>query len=1569
MADDDLRLSTSIVDRGAKRLVDDLVRALIGLRNQQALQAPALRQASAAANEHAQALRQQAQAALENVRAMQAAAAATRQSGQDQVTEAQRVAKAASAASRERLVAEQSLQRGLQLAARDRVASARNALQAEVQSQREAVAAVREAARARIESERRVFQAQIESQRAGIYFQRERIKRIREDNKEELRLARERIRVAKEAHRQAETKRAGAVGAQVPIADRNLNARIAELEQLRIKEKEALADRQKALATEKTILADKQRTHTATLQQAREALAQLRRNGQEEIRVAKESARGVVEAAREKLRARLEELRSQGRLSRDAVANARAELSAVKKRGRDNVDAARVIVRSNNDAARSAVRSSQEQERAHRRAANAAQQAARRQAVALRQATGALVAQARAIPGLQRGFDGLQRTIIRLVAAYAGFRAIRGFIAAGLRFNEIIESSRLGIAALITAQADVIDAQGRQITGVRALAAAQGLAADQVNKLRVAGIQTVATTEELITTFQEAVGAGLSVGLTLDQIRQFSVSVAQAASAIHLPMNQLQQETRSILQGTIDRNSRIAKSLQLTNAEVNLAKQQNRLFELLNEKFKAFNIAGVESVKTFHALRSNISDAFSVFAGAATESLFVRLRDAGQAALASIFDFKTAEIQNSFRGLLDGLKTIFDQIGQTLASAIRGAVDRAQALSEWMARNREEVKKTAAAVSTMVRDFFRMVEAIGQAVLGMGRLTGETNAVIGLARILSSIFDTIRENVVLIAVALGSAALFTTLKNLVAVFAAIRGAAGLLSAGGGIAAVAAGGAAAGAAPIAATILGLTGVYLALRTVVKAVTGDQKKLAQETARTTSVLQDQKRSASALIEEYVSTSRLLQDRTITESDREILTARLARTTEELKKIDQSYATAVAEGTGDIKDRAAALVVLQQKALAASAVDAHAARLRKAALQRELADAEERARPVSVKMLSGDIRTTVDPRARAKVEELREAFNNAAAAVELTSEQVKILEAGLQRMQTDPPTIRAQKPAGDDTGGSAEERRIKQAQADFELRKAQIDAQRAVFDRQFATRLITAEEHLKGLMLLDLAEIKAEQIFLAAQREEADRKLRAAQAGLGKAKGSQAKKAADERIKAAEDEVASFDAQNKRLANLRLTKIAEYDAKVAESAEQRAARVLEIEQRFLQAQGKAYEAATLEVQRKNERALREAAQEFGTKTVQARVAKVAPGDLEGMRQTLRELQSEVDKTPVLAKLIVAVDAESRREQLEAIEGEVRRIQQAVTAEVQAIQASFSRLGKLSTAQKQDQATQIEAVNRRATDATMELRHQLELMLATAETPVELAWIQRLISQLDAMRERAIAVNLELQRLEQGARESLESGLATFFQEIGSGSKNAGQAFKAMVKGIIDDMRRLVAEMTARSIVKALFGAAAGAATGAATSGGQSAGNTTPSGGRAMGGPARPAHGRLRGGTAGKDSIPILAMADEWFIRREAVKHYGDDFLNMINSMQLPRIMPRKPMRFAEGGRVSGSDVGARPPVQQTVEHVIGLDQNGALTWMTGPRGRDIVKGHLSTMPRFVTGLGKTLKRPGWR
>lgn len=300
----------------------------------------------------------------------------------------------------------------------------------------------------------------------------------------------------------------------------------------------------------------------------------------------------------------------------------------------------------------------------------------------------------------------LASSVLSAAAAFAGFQAFRTFISEGLAFNSTIETANLGIASLITAQSKLRDENGNLLTGTSALRGAQELATDQVNKLRIAGLQTTATTQDLVVAFQQAVGVGLRWGLTLDQIRKLTIQMSQAAGALGLPMNQLNEEVRDLLGGNINaRNTRIATALGITNEQIKQAQAGGKLFDFVTGRLEAFSVAGEATAKTFQGVMSNVKEALQNLAGDATKPLFDALKFSGQKALEGIFDLDNARISDKFAGIVDIAQRMFGGIGSLLAEAINGAVEGAQKFSGWLDNNKDLVNDIFNVVGEIVKQF------------------------------------------------------------------------------------------------------------------------------------------------------------------------------------------------------------------------------------------------------------------------------------------------------------------------------------------------------------------------------------------------------------------------------------------------------------------------------------------------------------------------------------------------------------------------------------------------------------------------------------------------------------------------------------------------------------------------------------------------------------------------------------------------------------------------------------------------------------------------------------------------
>lgn len=360
---------------------------------------------------------------------------------------------------------------------------------------------------------------------------------------------------------------------------------------------------------------------------------------------------------------------------------------------------------------------------------------------------------ARSATDLGRSFRNILLRTVAIIGVLRTLSAIRaGFdrlITTGIKYNETIETATLSIAALITATSDLVDVNGQVLEGAQALDVAYQLAEDQVQKLRIAGIQTAATTQELVDAFQQAVGAGLQTGLTLDQIRNVTIRLTQAAGALGVPYRQLNEEIRSILGGIIDQNTRIAKALGITNDQVRAAKEQGRLYEFLNEQFEAFGTAGDRILTTFSALRSTVQETIELLSGEAVRPLFDALRVRGLDQIQRIFDFDTAEIADEFKPLIEALQAFFTEIGDLAGDLIEGLVDGLQLAAQNGDYLRVQFTRIGDSTARIVKSVLTWFKNVG----GTGDLLA------GIAQILETIADimeTIANNAILFKVTLAA---------------------------------------------------------------------------------------------------------------------------------------------------------------------------------------------------------------------------------------------------------------------------------------------------------------------------------------------------------------------------------------------------------------------------------------------------------------------------------------------------------------------------------------------------------------------------------------------------------------------------------------------------------------------------------------------------------------------------------------------------------------------------------------------------------------------------------------------
>lgn len=231
---------------------------------------------------------------------------------------------------------------------------------------------------------------------------------------------------------------------------------------------------------------------------------------------------------------------------------------------------------------------------------------------------------------LDRAFGRLTRTLFAFTGVYAFVELISSLhqaVSAGVEFNKTIENVKLGMGALLEAQGKFRQ-NGEILTGVEATNAALTMSSDIIKKLQYDNIQTIATFEQLARAYQSALAPGLAAGFNTEQVRQFSLAMVQAASAMQLPLDMMAEEMRSMLRGTITpRNTIIATNLGITNEDIRQYKGDAQgLFNFIMEKLDKFKTYGPLLQDSFAGLWSNMVDIFRMAAGEAGAPFFEFLK-------------------------------------------------------------------------------------------------------------------------------------------------------------------------------------------------------------------------------------------------------------------------------------------------------------------------------------------------------------------------------------------------------------------------------------------------------------------------------------------------------------------------------------------------------------------------------------------------------------------------------------------------------------------------------------------------------------------------------------------------------------------------------------------------------------------------------------------------------------------------------------------------------------------------------------------------------------------------------
>lgn len=136
----------------------------------------------------------------------------------------------------------------------------------------------------------------------------------------------------------------------------------------------------------------------------------------------------------------------------------------------------------------------------------------------------------------------------RVLATYSAYKLLQGVVTAtnvGIQANTAWESQKLAIASIVSSTNQLSDAQGRVLEGAEKFTASQQVAEELMKRIQQLGLETTATTQELVTGFQAIIAPALKAGYALEEIPELATRAAQAMGAFQIPIQQMRTEVES----------------------------------------------------------------------------------------------------------------------------------------------------------------------------------------------------------------------------------------------------------------------------------------------------------------------------------------------------------------------------------------------------------------------------------------------------------------------------------------------------------------------------------------------------------------------------------------------------------------------------------------------------------------------------------------------------------------------------------------------------------------------------------------------------------------------------------------------------------------------------------------------------------------------------------------------------------------------------------------------------------------------------------------------------------------
>lgn len=271
-------------------------------------------------------------------------------------------------------------------------------------------------------------------------------------------------------------------------------------------------------------------------------------------------------------------------------------------------------------------------------------------------------------------------------------QAVTALVSPGWQLANLLETEQIGMAGILSSMTSL---HGESLKWNDAMAMSKVIMKD----LTIEAAKTAATSEELITTFRALLGPGLGAGMSVEEIKQATVTGVNAVKSMGLDGRQLVQELRDLVQGGIQTaSSTLATALGLTDKDIKAAKQSSEgLFKFLMERLAGFKQSSKEYGETLSGMLAQVKEGYALAQAQAVEPL----RDVAKGILKDIRDVLYTKDMQINPAFVEGFKEVgnyvlkiweaLKEVGSSFMPAIEAALNIAVPLVKLIVDNLKEL--------------------------------------------------------------------------------------------------------------------------------------------------------------------------------------------------------------------------------------------------------------------------------------------------------------------------------------------------------------------------------------------------------------------------------------------------------------------------------------------------------------------------------------------------------------------------------------------------------------------------------------------------------------------------------------------------------------------------------------------------------------------------------------------------------------------------------------------------------------------------------------------------------------